>query len=96
MTWTWERFSFYSFIIIDMDILNAPIIKNIDMLNRLKRLYLLQDPFLEAGISVPDELPYLRFNNLEPPPTIYQSGSRDSKSGERGEHALAIFLPLLC
>ena len=75
MTWTWERFSFYSFIIIDMDILNAPIIKNIDILNILERLDLLQDPFLEAGISVPDELPYLRFNNLEPPPTIYQSGS---------------------
>ena len=24
------------------------------------------------------------------------SNTRDSKSGERGEHALAIFLPLLC
>ena len=63
---------FYSFIIIDMDILNAPIIKN--MLYISKRLDLLQDPFLEAGISVPDELPYLRFNNLEPPHTIYQTG----------------------
>ena len=25
-----------------------------------------------------------------------EEGGRDSKSGERGEHALAIFLPLLC
>ena len=40
------------------------------MLNILERLDLLQDPFLEAGISVPDELPYLRFNNLGSPPTI--------------------------